>query len=372
MEVCEVLVVGAGPAGSTAAWALARQGVDVLVVDKQCFPRDKVCAGWITPAVVHALQLDLDDYCRGRVLQPICAFRSGLLGGPALETHYPATISYGIRRCEFDDYLLRRSAARLRLGEAVRSIIRDGDGWIVNGEISARTLIGAGGHYCPVARHLGNRLGREEDPVSAQEVEFRLTPEQAAQWDFDGQCPELYFLPDLSGYAWVFRKGDYLNVGLGSHNSHRLGERVHDFADWLYDQHRMPAPIFGRFKGHAYLLYGNARRPLAVEGALLVGDAAGLACDQSGEGIRPAVESALLAAAALIARRGGDTADVAQRYRRCMVERFGARRGAGLNAGAFEGIKRFAAPWIMRNPWFTRHVLFDRWFLQRHIRAGIR
>ena len=70
-DSCDVLIVGGGPAGSTCARALKNAGLDVLILDKSVFPRDKVCAGWITPQVVEELDLDVDDYRRGRVLQPI-------------------------------------------------------------------------------------------------------------------------------------------------------------------------------------------------------------------------------------------------------------------------------------------------------------
>src|SRR5262245_5359412 len=120
MDSCDVLIVGGGPAGSSCAWGLRRSGRDVLVMDAASFPRDKVCAGWITPHVVDALELDLTDYRIGRTLQPITGFRTGLVGGADdLETAYDAAVSYGIRRCEFDHYLLQRSGARLRLGEPI-------------------------------------------------------------------------------------------------------------------------------------------------------------------------------------------------------------------------------------------------------------
>jgi flavin-dependent dehydrogenase len=135
---CEVLVVGGGPGGSTCAWALARAGVDVVVLDKRTFPRDKICAGWITPAVVESLQLDIEDYRRGRVFQPISGFRTGLLGGAVVDTDYGRPVSYGIRRFEFDEYLLRRCGARLALGEPLRTLAKDDGGWIVNGRIRAR------------------------------------------------------------------------------------------------------------------------------------------------------------------------------------------------------------------------------------------
>ena len=86
---CDVLIVGGGPAGSACARQLARAGLDVLIIDKQEFPRDKVCAGWITPAVVESLELDCAEYSNGRVMQPICGFRTGIIGGTPVETQYP-------------------------------------------------------------------------------------------------------------------------------------------------------------------------------------------------------------------------------------------------------------------------------------------
>ena len=62
METCDALIVGGGPAGSSCAWKLQQHGMAVTVLDKALFPRDKVCAGWITPAVVASLEFDLDDY----------------------------------------------------------------------------------------------------------------------------------------------------------------------------------------------------------------------------------------------------------------------------------------------------------------------
>src|SRR5438034_8817232 len=99
METCDCLIVGGGPAGSSCARALAAAGFDVIVLDKAEFPRDKVCAGWITPAVVDELQIDLDDFQRGRTLQPITGFRTSLIDGPQIDTTYDRVVSYGIRRC---------------------------------------------------------------------------------------------------------------------------------------------------------------------------------------------------------------------------------------------------------------------------------
>lgn len=367
MERCDVLIVGGGPAGSTLAWRLAAQGREVAVLDKQAFPRDKVCAGWITPAVVETLQLDLADYAPGRTLQPIHRFRTGLIGGDEVLTDYGTTVSYGIRRREFDDYLLRRSGARLLLGEGLASVERDGSEWIVNGRLRTPLLIGAGGHYCPVARRLGAELGPEEGPVTAQEVEFELSPQQAAACAVAPDTPELFFTPELDGYGWVFRKGGVLNIGLGREAGGRLGDSVAAFTAWLKAQGKIPADIPPRFHGHAYLLYPQ-RRPRRVvdDGVLLIGDAAGLAYPQSGEGIRPAVESALLAAEVIAAANGDYSAARLAPYAERLSARFGSRQAAPAALPWLPpAVKRFCARRLLGNSMFTRRVVLDRWFLHR-------
>lgn len=116
MENCDVLIIGGGPAGSSCAGKLKRHGIDVVVFDKREFPRQKTCAGWITPPVLEVLDVDPGEYPRENVFQPITGFRTGMIGGKEIETAYGKTVSYGIRRCEFDDFLLRRCGAKLRLG----------------------------------------------------------------------------------------------------------------------------------------------------------------------------------------------------------------------------------------------------------------
>ena len=173
MTTVDVLIVGGGPAGSTCAWALRKAGLDVLVRDRARFPRDKPCAGWITPGVVRMLELDLAAYAAtGRTCQPIKGFVVGREGGRPVRTRFRDVVSYGICRREFDTYLLERSGARLDLGQPVRSIRRDGRHWVVDETYRTPLLIGAGGHFCPVARALGARPGSGELAIHAQEVEY--------------------------------------------------------------------------------------------------------------------------------------------------------------------------------------------------------
>jgi len=102
VDSCDVLIVGGGPGGSSCAWRLRDSGLDVRVLDRRKFPRDKVCGGWITPAVLEELRIAPSEYARGRVLQPITGFQTSRMGDPEVETRFGAAVSYGIRRSEFD------------------------------------------------------------------------------------------------------------------------------------------------------------------------------------------------------------------------------------------------------------------------------
>ena len=362
MRRADVIVVGGGPAGSTLAGALHAGGLDVVVLDQAVFPRHKVCAGWITPGVVEALSLDLDDYGRAHVLQPITRFRTGVIGGRMLETDYGRPVSYGILRCEFDTYLLRRCGAEVHEGARVAAIERAGGEWVVSGDTRAPLLAGAGGHFCPVARHLGAR--RERDPVVvAQEIELRLTPEQERATAVRGEAPELYFCADLKGYGWSFRKGDRLNVGLGRLDRQGLAGHVAAFRDFLVSERRVPADLPAHWNGHAYLLYEAERPRLVDDGALLVGDAAGLAYAASGEGIRPAVESGRLAAATVLAARGSYGRAQLEPYRRALAARYG-RRERRFTPPLPSGLVAAAGRRLFRAGWFAKRVVLDRWFLR--------
>jgi flavin-dependent dehydrogenase len=360
---CEALIVGGGPAGSSCASRLVAAGRDVLVIDKATFPRDKVCAGWITPAVVRALALDLNAYAaEGLTLQPFTGFRTGAVGGALRTTDFGETVSYGIRRCEFDDYLLRRSGARVLGGTPVATLRRERGEWVVNDRIRAEIVVGAGGHFCPVARHLNPPRGRER-VVVAQEIEF---PVPASGCLVPAATPDLYFWPDLMGYGWCVRKGDHVNIGAGRLDCDDLPATVRAFAADLARRGILPGGVPGKWKGHAYLLNRTTARQLVADGALLVGDAAGLALAPSGEGILAAVESGLLAAEALIEASDRPSADALAPYADMVARRFETRaeRLAGVPAVP-SWIVGAAAQVLLRSRWLTRRVLLEDWFLHR-------
>lgn len=371
MQQYDVLIVGGGPSGSTLAYDLKNAGLNVAVLDKQSFPRQKICAGWVTPEVMRMLNIDLDDYAKNNILQKISGFKISQIGQKQVESHYPGEpVSYGIRRIEFDDYLLRRCGAELILNEAFKKMdkIDDASGkyWLVNEKYQAKLVIGAGGHYCPVARAIDSK-GVSEVAVVAQEAEFEMNAEQKQNCTIKEEVPELFFTPDLMGYGWVFRKGDYLNIGLGREDKSKLSTHVKEFCQYLTAQGKIPPDVTEKYNGHAYLLYNHAVREMVADHVLLIGDSAGLAYPQSGEGIRPAVESAMLAADVIRSCAGDYSNKKLQAYNDLMQQHFGQRQpGPDSMERLPMFVKKMFASQLMKTHWFTKNVVTDKWFLQSH------
>ena len=362
MRSCDVLIVGGGPAGSSCAWALRDSGLDVVILDKATFPRNKICGGWITPFVVKALDIDTTEYAQGRTLQPITGFTVSAMGQPEVPVEYSEPVSYGIRRCEFDEYLLRRSDAEVHEGEAFKSAQRNGSGWVVNDKFHAGLLVGAGGHFCPVVHWMGQRNG--ENPVVAQEIEFEMDERQAAGCKIRPESPELYFCSDALGYGWVFRKDNYLNVGLGRLDQHKLSQHVSGLADFLRRSGKIAFDLPGRFAGHAYLLLGYSRRKIIADGVMLIGDSAGLAYPQSGEGIRPAVESGLIAAEVIQSANKKYSQQRLESYPKLLEQRLGGTTGLSVAKYLPQAFKSFCARQLLKTERFCRNVVIEDWFLR--------
>ena len=293
MRTADAVVVGGGPAGSTCAWKLRAAGLDVIVLDKAAFPRTKLCAGWVTPEALRDLELDPGDYPHS------------LLTFDALRLHWkflsiaPKTRQHSIRRVEFDDFLLRRSGAPV-VNHKVRNIREDAGDYVIDDAFRCRYLVGAAGTACPVYRNLFHDCNPR---ASALQI-ATLEEEFAYDWR-DPTCHLWFFDNGLPGYAWyVPKQNGYINVGLGAIADRlkvqggRLRDHWHQLAVKLrkrglvdYDDYRP--------SGYSYYLRGKVDE-VRKGNAYLVGDAAGLATCDMGEGIGPAVESGLLAARSIV------------------------------------------------------------------------
>jgi flavin-dependent dehydrogenase len=228
------------------------------------------------------------------VLQPIRAFQLAVLPGQPQRVEFDGIVSYGVLRREFDAFAASRCPAAIHQGIHVNRLRRDGDWWVAEEQFRARVLVGAGGHFCPVARLEGIRPS-SGTPVVAECAEFRLRDPGACP--VERECPELYFCPDGLGYGWCLRKDDWLNVGMGRAETSGIRSQIDAFLAYLAQKRGVR--LESRLLGHAYRLQTHHRDAFA-RGVVLIGDSAGVARPVSGEGIAPAIDSGIAAAEAIL------------------------------------------------------------------------
>jgi flavin-dependent dehydrogenase len=309
-EPYDVLVVGGGPAGSTCARMLVAGGAKVAIIDRAEFPRVKLCAGWLSPAIWDVLELAPRDYPRGLwEWHTAHVYYRG-------KDHAVPCHGWFIRRFELDDFLLHRSGAELHLGAQVKQIERDADGLWSAGGLRGRYLVGAGGTHCPVARMLAP--ARPRRAVGVQELELQLDEVSVARTRLGGNGePELVLMDDVGGYGWNVPKSDWINVGVGMLDATRARDAWRTTHDHLRGAGHLPAEAEGplsHVKGHSYFLFDPVHLDTAYrDGALLVGDSLGLAHPITAEGILPATASGRHAAEAILA---GEPASYPARLRK--------------------------------------------------------
>ncbi len=291
----DVIVVGAGPAGSTAARILAQSGFDVTVFDREFFPRVKPCGGGLTTRALSLLPPGYSDYIHAQPTEWIFEGR-GTESSRSVHTERP--YSHIVHRASFDQWLAsqaERAGARIHTGEAVVAIQEhtDSSGYQVrtsHGTYHARYLIGADGGRGISARLLG--LSRPKNGA-ALEAEIAVAPEIYEQWKNSVTISIAHY---PWGYAWVIPRRPVLNVGVGSFRAARLPLRAL-LQDWIHQKLGAQAtPI--EILAHP-LPYRHHFATLTKPRALLVGDAAGLMDTLSAEGIYSALLSATLSAKAI-------------------------------------------------------------------------
>lgn len=301
----DVVVVGAGPAGSTAARALAQGGARVCLVDKARFPRPKPCGGALSPRTLRHLPHGFEKMVRTQVRRAVFTFQSG----KPFEVVSPTPMGYMVCREEFDAWLkagAEDAGVSVREGWPVRAIEETGAGVTVRAggdALSAATVIGADGANSLVAAQL--LPARPPARYIAMEAEV---PQ-------DGHTLGDTVIVDVGaypgGYAWAFPKGDRVNVGVMVEYP-RGRELRTAFATFVANQPALPAVAAGSQEAAPVAALRAAPVPCARPRVLLVGDAAHLADPFLGEGIYYAVRSGSLAAVAVL--QGTSGTETAARY----------------------------------------------------------
>jgi geranylgeranyl reductase family protein len=345
----DVIVVGAGPGGSATAQALAQTGLDVLLLEKTSFPREKVCGDGLTPRAVKSLvemgidTSDANGFIRNRGLRIIGGAHTLELDWPDLASYPP----YGLvrPRLDFDELHARaaqKAGARLHEqttvtgavtenGRVVGVTARDAD----RRELTFRAplTIACDGSSARLALSLGIEK-RDDRPMGVAVRRYFTSPrhddDMLESW-LELRAPNGDLLP---GYGWVFGVGDGTsNVGLGILNTTKAW-RDTDYkklmtrwtasmpADWQFDEEHATGPV----RGGALPMAFN-RQPHYRAGLMLVGDAAGAVNPFNGEGIAYAMESGRMAAevaAQALSRADGPARERAlQAYPDAMKARYG-------------------------------------------------
>jgi geranylgeranyl reductase family protein len=299
--ICEVAIIGAGPAGASLAGALLQAGLKPILIDKAVFPRNKICAGGLTVKALKFLPPDIDAALNSEIFQVKLSFQLAR----AFTKAWPQPLLHTVDRRQFDAFLVekvRAAGGDFRPGERLVSLIAAPGGlWSLRtsgGTLRARVVVGADGARSGVAW----AAGLQPIDVWHLGLQVEVPPPMTKPGTAGTIWLDMGSIPD--GYAWSFPRGDLRLIGVGGplewgRELRRYFARV--LAGLGLAEARLPL-------GAHLIPHRVSRRPISREGVLLVGDAAGLADFWTGEGIYYALHSAALAARQILRFFQGEAA----------------------------------------------------------------
>jgi geranylgeranyl reductase family protein len=328
--VQDVIIVGAGPAGSVLAFLLAKSGLRVLILEKSSLPRYKSCGGGLTIKTIQSLPFGVEPVVEMKAEGGKVFYK----GEKLFTTRTEQPIAFLVMRDRFDYFLVQKAieaGADLLEDVAVTGIEQDAQGVQVQtskGKFQARFVVGADGVFSITARLVGLLARRKTGTALEAEVE---TP--SAALESQGYYATFDFGATRRGYGWIFPKQDHLSVGVFRAWPGKANNIKANLESFLASQPVLRTHRLLRLKGHLIPLGGDFA-PLHLGRVLLVGDAANLADPWLGEGIYYAVRSARIAADVIceaLSRGQTDLAAYTRLVHQEIVEQlFCARRFAGF------------------------------------------
>jgi geranylgeranyl reductase family protein len=326
MERFDAIVVGAGPAGSTAALRLSRAGARVLLLDRERFPRDKPCGGGLTERAVKQLPVPVDPV----VEEVVDRFELGFRYGTRFERGGERPLVLMTQRRRLDAFLAEQAVgAGAVFRDGVRATAVEADGTVRFDGTAAHAdfVVGADGVNGLTARALG--FGDRRHGVA---LEGNVLYVHAREGRWRGRAVvELGAVP--GGYAWVFPKGEHVNVGVGGW--HTEGPRLREHLERACAGYGLPFDRLESVRGYRLPMRRVGEMPVRGR-VLLVGDAAGLVDPLSGDGIYEALLSSRLAAEAVLS---GDLESYGERLARELDPMMSASWSAKI---AFDRFPRLA------------------------------
>ncbi|MEA5567235.1 geranylgeranyl reductase family protein [Anabaena sp. UHCC 0399] len=344
----DTIIVGAGPAGGTAAYHLAKKGRSVLILEKESLPRYKPCGGGVSPAIADWFDFDFSPAISLKVDSIRFTWNLNDPVEAQITTKEPVWM---VRRDIFDHFLVQQAqkqGAELRDNTEVTGIEFNSDHWqvnTVNGQVAGRYLIAADGAKGSMAKWLGFK-DRKRRLAGALEAEIPADVE-------DKSTIHVEFGLVKNGYIWNFPKADGYSIGVGTF----IGGEPQNFKKIVaeYAQSFNVDVKNSKQYGHPLCVW-DGNQKLHTQNAVLAGEAACVVDPISAEGIRPSIFSGLVAAGMIDQALAGDI-NALEQYTEIIHERWGSEMAwAKKLAGAFYrfpgvgyqvGIKRPSSPQII-------------------------
>lgn len=313
----DCIIVGAGPAGASAAYHLAKKGHSVLVLEKSSFPRTKSCGGGVSPAISQWFDFDFSTVVQNHVSQVKYTFK---MSDPAEVELKNVTPMWMVQRDRFDNFLMEQAIGQgveFKADTEVTGVSLQGDTWQVetnNGVFKSKYLIAADGANSTVAKLL-SFTDTQKIAAASLQLSGSVSDRRKMTAFFD-------FGSLKNGFMWCFPKADGYSISAAyvrnpQGKPDELKKQLTKYAE-LFDLDASQ----GEYMEHSLNLW-QKDRPLHSDRALLVGEAAGMVDPLIGEGIRPAMFTGVQAAAAVSNALEGD-ANALANYTETINQEWGA------------------------------------------------